>query len=125
MTCHCENDVWYCEILRLNGGNLLGFSVCENLRTVSEAELFRDFVQIGELSHYLQEIMRKEYSMKCRVCDCEIPGGRLKALPGTTTCVEHSDAVPITEDTFGVLDTADSNDLYASMLSATSSDRWY
>ena len=28
----------------------------------------------------------------CKVCGTEIPEGRLKALPGTTTCVQHSTA---------------------------------
>lgn len=28
--------------------------------------------------------------MKCSVCGCEIPEARLKALPKTTTCVQHS-----------------------------------
>lgn len=27
---------------------------------------------------------------KCKVCGCEIPAGRLTALPHTTTCTEHS-----------------------------------
>lgn len=29
--------------------------------------------------------------MKCSKCGCVIPRARLKALPGTTTCVLHSD----------------------------------
>lgn len=29
---------------------------------------------------------------KCIVCQEEIPAGRLKALPGTKTCVNHSTA---------------------------------
>lgn len=28
----------------------------------------------------------------CKVCGSEIPAGRVKALPNTTTCVEHSTA---------------------------------
>lgn len=28
--------------------------------------------------------------MNCKICNCAIPEGRLKAVPGTTTCVEHS-----------------------------------
>lgn len=28
--------------------------------------------------------------MNCKVCDQPIPAGRLKAVPGTTTCVQHS-----------------------------------
>jgi hypothetical protein len=28
----------------------------------------------------------------CRVCGSEIPEGRLKAVPGTKTCVQHSTA---------------------------------
>ena len=28
----------------------------------------------------------------CKVCGVEIPEGRLRALPGATTCVEHSTA---------------------------------
>lgn len=28
----------------------------------------------------------------CKVCGSEIPAGRVKALPNTTTCVEHSKA---------------------------------
>jgi hypothetical protein len=28
--------------------------------------------------------------MKCIACGIEIPEGRLKALPGTKTCVQHS-----------------------------------
>jgi hypothetical protein len=27
---------------------------------------------------------------KCIVCDCEIPEGRIKAIPGTQTCTAHS-----------------------------------
>jgi hypothetical protein len=30
---------------------------------------------------------------KCIVCQEEIPAGRLKALPGTKTCVNHSTAL--------------------------------
>jgi hypothetical protein len=30
--------------------------------------------------------------MKCIKCDVEIPEGRLKAIPGTRTCVKHSSA---------------------------------
>ena len=30
--------------------------------------------------------------MKCVVCQDEIPEGRLKAVPGTKTCVQHSTA---------------------------------
>lgn len=30
--------------------------------------------------------------MKCAVCHDEIPEGRLKAVPGTRTCVQHSTA---------------------------------
>lgn len=28
----------------------------------------------------------------CKVCGQEIPAGRVKALPNTTTCVQHSNA---------------------------------
>lgn len=27
----------------------------------------------------------------CKVCGCEIPAVRIKALPGTDTCVQHSE----------------------------------
>lgn len=27
----------------------------------------------------------------CKVCGCEIPAARIKALPHTQTCVQHSD----------------------------------
>lgn len=27
----------------------------------------------------------------CKVCGCEIPAARVKALPDTETCVQHSD----------------------------------
>lgn len=30
--------------------------------------------------------------MKCAVCHDDIPEGRLKAVPGTKTCVQHSTA---------------------------------
>jgi hypothetical protein len=33
-------------------------------------------------------------SRKCCVCNSEIPEARLKALPKTTTCVNHSSAQP-------------------------------
>ena len=31
---------------------------------------------------------------RCVVCDTMIPEGRVKALPNTRTCVEHSTATP-------------------------------
>lgn len=50
-----------------------------------------------------------EYQL-CQVCGRVICAGRLKALPGVTTCVEHSDAVPYNENNVD-LDGADQQDL--------------
>lgn len=32
----------------------------------------------------------------CKVCGTEIPAGRLKAVPGTQTCTQHSNASKFT-----------------------------
>lgn len=52
--------------------------------------------------------------VKCIVCGRVIPCGRLDALPGVQTCVLHSDAKPVTEDTPGVVDGADVAELVKS-----------
>ena len=46
------------------------------------------------------------------------------ALPYTDRCVRHSDAVPITEDTVGVINSVDTHDLLMSIQSSTQADRW-
>lgn len=36
--------------------------------------------------------------VKCKVCGKMIPKARQDAIPGVDTCVEHSEARPVTED---------------------------
>jgi hypothetical protein len=45
--------------------------------------------------------------VKCKVCNSEIPEGRLKVLPGTRTCVEHSTATAYAMRTIAYGITAD------------------
>jgi len=61
---------------------------------------------------------------RCKVCSRIIPLGRIVALPYTDRCVRHSDAVPITEDTVGVINSVDTHDLLMSIQSSTQADRW-
>ena len=39
-------------------------------------------------------------SVRCTVCNCQIPAGRIKALPHTTECAAHSKATPVYGHTF-------------------------
>jgi RNA polymerase-binding transcription factor DksA len=56
------------------------FSILEQL----EAE-------IGDLDAALKKIDEGTYG-RCEICDREIEPGRLEAMPGTRTCIEHAGA---------------------------------
>ena len=60
----------------------------------------------------------------CKVCGKAIPKGRMDALPGVETCKLHSDAVAITDQGAGVVDSADAEDMARCAQSTTRQDRW-
>lgn len=49
--------------------------------------------------------------IRCKICDRIIPRGRLKAMPGVRTCIEHSEAVMLTDRVDGIIDGTDRDDL--------------
>lgn len=41
---------------------------------------------------------------KCEFCNADIPAGRLKAIPGVTTCVAHSTVTKRRDEDDGIID---------------------